>query len=257
MYKTTEIASSEIVSDNPIHQRLFYPYLLVEKDVNGGHVLEIGTGAGRGVEVLSKVVDNYTGIDKNAPLLKELAASYPKFTFLDMFIPPLTGIADNSIDTIVTFQVIEHIEDDHAFLKEAHRVLKPGGKLYLTTPNRKMSLTRNPWHTREYLGHELTALMKKYFASVESNGIHGNQKVTDYYNANKESVRKITRFDIFNLQYNLPRWMLQIPYDIANRISRNMLLKSNASTTTGISTTDFHITNDVDTCYDFYYIATK
>ena len=48
-------------------------------------MLEIGTGAGRGVEVMADIVENYTGIDKNAPLLKELAAKYPKFTFIDMF----------------------------------------------------------------------------------------------------------------------------------------------------------------------------
>jgi ubiquinone/menaquinone biosynthesis C-methylase UbiE len=257
MYKTTEIASSEIVSDNPIHQRLFYPYLKVKEVIKGGHVLEIGTGAGRGVEVLSKIVDNYTGIDKNAPLLKELAATYPKYTFIDMFIPPLKGLEDNSFDNIVTFQVIEHINDDNAFLKEAYRVLKPGGKLFLTTPNRLMSLTRNPWHEREYLGLELKSLMEKYFPKVDAKGIHGNKKVNDYYEANKKSVQKITRFDIFNLQYNLPRWMLQVPYDIGNRLSRNMLLKTDSGLTTGISTDDFHLNDDIDSCYDFYYVATK
>ena len=37
------------------------------------------------------------------------------------------------------------------------------------------------------------------------------------------SQLKITRFDIFNLQYILPRWMLQIPYDILNRLNRKKL----------------------------------
>lgn len=257
MYKTTEIASSEIASDNPIHQRLFYPYLKVLESIQPGIILEIGTGAGRGVEVLSKVASHYIGIDKNAPLLAELQQKYPNYQFIDMFIPPLKGIDDNSVDTIVTFQVIEHIEDDHAFLKEAHRVLKPGGKIYLTTPNRLMSLTRNPWHTREYLGMELKNLMLKYFNKVDAQGIHGNEKVNAYYAENKKSVEKITRFDVFNLQYKLPRWMLQVPYDIANRISRNMLLKSNSGLTTGIGTDDFHLNADIDTCFDFYYVATK
>lgn len=257
MYKTTEIASSEIVSDNPIHQRLFYPYLKVIEVISGGNMLEIGTGAGRGVEVMANIVDNYTGIDKNAPLLKDLSEKYPKFSFIDMFIPPLKGLADNTFDYIVTFQVIEHIADDNAFLQEAFRVLKPGGKLFLTTPNRIMSLTRNPWHEREYLGLELKSLMEKYFKNVVAKGIHGNQIVNDYYEANKKSVKKITRFDVFNLQYVLPRWMLQVPYDIGNRLSRNMLLKSEANLTTGITPDCFHLSDDIDTCYDFYYVATK
>ena len=51
--------------------------------------------------------------------------------------------------------------------------------------------------------------------------------------------------------------MLQVPYDIGNRLSRNMLLKTDSSLTTGISTDDFHLSDDIDTCYDFYYVATK
>jgi 2-polyprenyl-3-methyl-5-hydroxy-6-metoxy-1,4-benzoquinol methylase len=257
MYKTTEIASAEMASDNPIHQRLFYPYFKVLEQIENANILEIGTGAGRGVEVLSAKAKHYTGIDKNTPLLAELKKNYPNYEFIDMFIPPLKGIANDSVDVIVTFQVIEHIEDDHLFLQEAHRVLKPGGKLFLTTPNRLMSLTRNPWHVREYLGMELKNLMLKYFKNVDAQGIHGNQKVNDYYEANKKAVKKITRFDILDLQYRLPRWLLQIPYDLANRISRNMLLKQNSGLTTGIDIADFHLSSDIDTCYDFYYVATK
>ena len=50
-----------------------------------------------------------------------------------MEIPPLHNIESNSIDYVVTFQVIEHIQDDNYFLEEIYRVLKPGGKLLLTT----------------------------------------------------------------------------------------------------------------------------
>ena len=47
-----------------------------------------------------------------------------------MNVPPLK-FDDNSIDFVVTFQVIEHIKDDEKFIQEIHRVLKPGGKLIL------------------------------------------------------------------------------------------------------------------------------
>ncbi len=256
MYKTTEIASSEIASDNPVHQRLLFPYEYVSKLVNG-NLLEIGCGTGRGVAVLADKVSYFTGVDKNEELMNKLTSEYPSFKFIDMFLPPLKGIPSDTFDFVITFQVIEHIENDDYFLKEAARVLKPGGKLFLTTVNKKFSLTRNPWHVREYLAHELELLMKKHFSSVDTLGIHGNDKVMDYYEENKKSVAKITRFDIFNLQYNLPRTWLQVPYDLANRLSRVLAAKSSGKLVSDIQVTDYFISENPAESLDFFYVGTK
>ena len=256
MYKTTEIASSDIPSDNPVHQRLLYPYIHVSKLLSG-NVLEIGCGTGRGVSVLADSVSEYTGVDKNTELMESLSKTYPKFKFIDMFLPPLKDLPSNHFDYVVTFQVIEHIENDDFFLAEAARVLKPGGKLYLTTVNKKFSLTRNPWHVREYLAPELRDLMQKHFSEVITEGVHGNQKVMDYYEENKVAVKKITRFDIFNLQYKLPRTWLQVPYDIANRMSRVSLSKSNDSLVSSIRVDDYFLSQDPDNSLDFFYTGIK
>ncbi|GAA4398738.1 hypothetical protein GCM10023187_09640 [Nibrella viscosa] len=255
MYKTTEITSAEIASDNPVHQRLLFPYVEAAKMVSG-NVLEIGCGWGRGLQLLTQAADHYTGIDKNTDLIASLRQEYPQSTFIQANIPPLQGLADNSFDYIVTFQVIEHIENDDLFIKEAHRVLKPGGKLLLTTVNRIFSLTRNPWHVREYVADELKQLMQRYFPTVETKGIHGNERVMTYYEQNKKSVERITRYDVFNLQYRLPRWMLQVPYDIMNRVNRNRLLQQDGIAAE-IQYTDYLMSNDPAGSLDFFYIATK
>ena len=255
MYKTTEITSAEIASDNPVHQRLLFPYVEAANIVSG-KVLEIGCGWGRGLQLLTQAASQYTGIDKNTDLIAALRQEYPQSTFIAANIPPLTDLADNTFDYIVTFQVIEHIENDDLFIKEAHRVLKPGGKLLLTTVNRKFSLTRNPWHVREYYADELKNLMGKYFRSVQTQGIHGNDKVMTYYEQNKESVRKLTRFDIFNLQYRLPRRLLQVPYDLMNRLNRNRLLQQDGLAAE-IHYTDYLVSNDPAGSLDFFYVATK
>ena len=44
-------------------------------------------------------------------------------------------------------------------------------------------------------------ILLKYFDKSQVNGVFGNDLVMQYYEKNKQSVRKITRFDIFNLQY--------------------------------------------------------
>lgn len=255
MYKTTEITSAEIASDNPVHQRLLFPYVEAATLVSG-NVLEIGCGWGRGLELLTKAADQYTGIDKNEDLIAALQAEYPTATFIAATIPPLSQLPDNTFDYIVTFQVIEHIENDHLFIKEAHRVLKPGGKLLLTTVNKTFSLTRNPWHVREYDAGGLTSLMANYFAHIETRGIHGNEKVMTYYEQNKESVKKLTRFDIFNLQHRLPRRLLQVPYDLMNRLNRNRLLQADGLAAE-INYTDYAVSNDPAGSLDFFYIARK
>ncbi len=250
--KSAERVSTQM-SDNYVFQRSLLAYLESAKEVSG-KVLEIGSGEGYGISYLSPKSDSYLAIDKfSSPIDKDL----DNVTFLQMNIPPLDGIQDDSFDYVVSFQVIEHIEDDHLYLKEIHRVLKPGGKFIVTTPNKKMSLTRNPWHVREYEIEELQNLLKIYFSGIEAKGVFGNEKIMDYYAKNKASVQKITRFDVFDLQHRLPRKLLQIPYDILNRLNRKKLLDQNTSLVRDITTDDYYIAPVGEGCFDLFYIATK
>ena len=74
-YAATEITSAEIPSDNPVHQRLYFPYMEAAKIIYG-NVLELGCGWGRGVETLIQKCDHYTGLDKNQPLIEQLQEAY-------------------------------------------------------------------------------------------------------------------------------------------------------------------------------------
>jgi 2-polyprenyl-3-methyl-5-hydroxy-6-metoxy-1,4-benzoquinol methylase len=253
---TTEITSGEIPSDNPIHQRLYKAYIVAENHVTGD-VLEVGCGEGRGLELIIPRSKTFTAVDKIEPVINDLQRKFPTGSFRSMNIPPLDGLADNSFDTVVSFQVIEHIENDSLFLSEIHRVLKPGGIGMLTTPNRKMSLSRNPWHVREYLAPELEKLARRYFADVTMKGITGNEKVMKYYEENKRSVERITRFDVLNLQYRLPSSVLRIPYELLNRWNRNKLKSGNSSLVMDISHEDYVVTAQADNALDLLLIVRK
>jgi len=260
MFSTTEITSHEESSDNVIHQRLYFAYVEVAKRLEAqpsANVLEIGCGAGRGMQLLAGHCTNYTGIDKNEKLLALHKQTYPDFDFIVKSIPPMSFLKDNTYDFVISFQVIEHIEDDTLFLKEISRVLKPGGKAIITTPNRSMSLTRNPWHVREYLAHELVELAQPFYSTVKIQGVLGSEPVMEYYQENKRSVEKITRFDVFNLQYRLPRQILQVPYDILNRINRKSLEKGNNTLVEGITVQDYFLTPKAEEGFDFFCIMEK
>ncbi|MEJ7647277.1 MAG: class I SAM-dependent methyltransferase [Chryseolinea sp.] len=253
---TTEITSDEIISDNPIHQRLFKAYV-VASDYIQGDVLEVGCGEGRGVGTIIQKSGSFTAVDKIEQLLAILRKKFPDGKFISMNIPPLSGLADNAYDAVVSFQVIEHIQDDVSYLREIWRVLRPGGIALFTTPNKRMSLSRNPWHIREYFPEELTAIAHEIFSSVEMKGITGNEKVMNYYEQNKKSVERITRFDIFNLQHRLPAALLRVPYEILNRWNRNKLQSDDHKLVQNIFHTDYLVVNEPANALDLFMIVRK
>ena len=253
---TTEIASDQIASDNPIHQRLLKAYYAAQPYIEGD-LLEVGCGEGRGVELLAPKSKSYVALDKIGEVINTLKAKYPEVDFRQAVVPPFSELEDACVDTVVSFQVIEHIKPDRQFLEEIHRVLRPGGKAIITTPNIKKTLTRNPWHIREYTAKELRDLAAGIFSQVDAKGITGNDKVMEYYNMNKASVERITRWDVLNLQYRLPAWMLRVPYDLLNRMNRNKLQGSDDDLVLSIQYEDYVVTDNADTALDLFYILTK
>ena len=249
--KTAERVSRD-VTDNFVFQRSKLAYVEAAKRV-GGRVLEIGTGTGYGIDIIAPNVEHFVTMDKTRS--EELGAMPANVEFKEGVVPSLP-FADESFDYVVSFQVIEHIKRDKEFVREVRRVLKSGGKFIVTTPNRPMSLTRNPWHVREYTAEQFSALLSE-FAEVEALGVGGNEQVWSYYEKNRESVRRITRFDVLRLQWWLPRWVLQIPYDILNRLNRRRLHSENRTLTENIVMEDYSLQDVDNKCFDLFYVATK
>ena len=77
-----------------------------------------------------------------------------------------------SVDVVANLQVIEHLWDQEGFLAECARVLRPGGRLIVTTPNRitfspGRDTPLNPFHTRELAPAELAELLRDAGFEVE------------------------------------------------------------------------------------------
>ena len=252
------IATAERVcaeaSDNFVFQRSLLAYHAAAERIDGD-VLEIGTGSGYGVEVIAPHARSFVTLDKHVPEAGSLPG-LPHVRYMQATVPPLP-FADGSFDFVISFQVIEHIRRDVDFVREVHRVLRPGGQFIVTTPNAPMSLTRNPWHVREYTADELHDLLARSFSAVEMLGVAGNDRVMAYYEQNRRSVARITRFDVLDLQHRLPRCLLQLPYDLLNRINRRRLLRDNTDLTTSIRMDDYRVGPVTADCFDLFAVARK
>jgi SAM-dependent methyltransferase len=205
------------------------------------------------MELLSPHTDQYLAVDKKRPAI----TFNSKMQFMQCQLPYLSAMADNSFDTIICFQVIEHIKKDHLLLKEIKRVLKPGGSLFLTTPNKLSSLTRNPFHIREYLPIQMQALIASHFETCSVKGVYGNKTVMKYYDENKKAVERITSYDVLNLQYHLPAFLLKGVYSLLNNYNRFTLARKTFDITASINYDDFYLDELSETCLDYFVIATK
>ena len=250
--QTAERVSRD-ASDNFVYQRSVLAYHEAAKRIEGD-VLEIGTGSGYGIEVIAPHARRFITLDK---FMAEQGDALPdNVEFRQTEVPPLP-FESESFDWVISFQVIEHIEQDLEFVREIHRVLRPGGHALITTPNGPMSLTRNPWHIREYRPHELQNLFSVHFDYISLQGVAGNEAVMEYYERNRASVERITRWDILDLQHRLPRWILRIPYDILNRLNRRKLLAAAPEATAAIRMEDYFLTDNLEESFDLFLLARK
>jgi len=102
---------------------------LIKKE-SPGKVLDIPSGPGYFSQKIQKIGFQSVAaeIDPSLYALKDV-----QYQSIDMSRP--FPLPDCSYDYIVSIEGIEHIENQFAFLRECHRILKDGGKLFLTTPN--------------------------------------------------------------------------------------------------------------------------
>jgi len=82
---------------------------------------------------------------------------------------PFSG---SSFDVVVSFETIEHVKSPRAFLAESKRVLKQGGLLILSTPNKEVvsPLFRKPlnrFHLKEFTSKELQEMVSQFFSNVD------------------------------------------------------------------------------------------
>jgi SAM-dependent methyltransferase len=138
----------------------------------GRDVLEAGSGEGYGADLIADVARRVIGLDYDESAVAHVRARYPRVDMRHGNLAELP-LGDAEVDVVVNFQVIEHLWDQGQFVEECARVLRPGGVLLMSTPNRitfspGLDTPLNPFHTRELNAAELTGLLTGAGLVVES-----------------------------------------------------------------------------------------
>lgn len=101
------------------------------------HVLETACGAGYGTQMLARRGKWVLGVDYSPMAIAHARAHYPAsnlaFTLMDC---QTLGLRDRSFDIVISLEVFEHLAQWQCYLRECARVLRSGGLLLLSTPNR-------------------------------------------------------------------------------------------------------------------------
>lgn len=131
-------------------------------------VLDVACGEGYGSHLLATTAQSVVGVDLDQASIEHATSRYvsPNLHFIQADARRLP-IESASIDVVVSFETIEHMADHDDLLVEFKRVLRPGGVLILSSPDKAaysdQSGYENPFHVKELYRKELEALLARHF----------------------------------------------------------------------------------------------
>jgi ubiquinone/menaquinone biosynthesis C-methylase UbiE len=145
-------------------------YVFAGQYVLGKHVLDVACGTGVGTSYLRRAgARRVCGIDIDPGAVSFAKTKYKDCEFAQSDATSIC-LADSSIDVVVSFETLEHLQDQGKFLAECWRVLRPGGLLICSTPNttvyRWQGSGINPYHVHELAPQEFTSLLKQRFSEL-------------------------------------------------------------------------------------------
>jgi SAM-dependent methyltransferase len=148
-----------------------YRVLLDAMDPGARRVLDVGCGDGTLTYRLAGRAETVCGVDDSLLPLQLARAEFdrrsahrrPLLVRADARTLPFP---DEAFDCVVMADVIEHIDAPDAVMSEAHRLLRKGGQILLTTPRRRGAATLHEYHCHEYTGVELADLLRQRFSGV-------------------------------------------------------------------------------------------
>lgn len=158
----------------PLHRKIFVWVLSdwLDRFPDDDLILEVGCGLGVWIESSSSHRRKIVGLDIDRRVCT-LAFSRvgDRCAGIVQYSGDVFPFKDKSFQGVYTHEVIEHIENDNAFLSEIHRVLDDDGSLLLTTPNQNREPLRpdkHAAHVRHYTADQLKSKVRGHGFDVET-----------------------------------------------------------------------------------------
>lgn len=159
-------ASGPEIELEHVHRYLFAAELCVGKDV-----LDIASGDGYGSDILAQRARTVIGVDCDADAVAVARLRYPRDALrFEQGRCENIPCNDASVDVVVSFETIEHIDAHSLFFAEIQRVLRPGGILIMSTPDKRIYNAElaepNHFHVHELERSEFEHALKERFHHV-------------------------------------------------------------------------------------------
>ena len=163
-FELNESAKTHIIYNEHIIR-----YEFAKEFVQDKTVLEIASGSGYGSNMFIEAgAKKVIAMDIDEFAVKKAQEKYKNNNLIFRIgDAEKIDLPDNSVDTLVSFETIEHLKNPGKFLCEAKRVLKGGGVVLISTPNIAVSKNKNPYHIFEYSYDEFKNALQKQFSFVK------------------------------------------------------------------------------------------
>lgn len=131
--RLARIALFPVWASNGLRHETDYLRYMTLKDLPAGKLLDVGCGGGRFMRRMGRMGWEVEGIDFDDKATDKITRRYGMKTYTGDLLA--CRLADASYDAVTMSHTIEHLPDPEKTLNECMRILKPGGRLVVTTPN--------------------------------------------------------------------------------------------------------------------------
>lgn len=165
----TEVVGEQISPESAAMMR--HRYSFVSMRAEGLDVLEVSCGAGQGLGCIASRAHLVVGVDITHPLLAIARSHYRSRIPLVRGDAQALPFATGTYDVVAIHEAIYYYPDADRALTEAHRVLRPGGRLFITTINPDWrDFNPSPFSTSHLDATALAEALARHFELVEMFG---------------------------------------------------------------------------------------